>query len=262
MDFKDGFFKAYLIGLKVILKRILWDFNLRSFVSRRKLKYIKGSYKGQKAVILCNGPSLLKVDFDELMRSDAKIFGLNKIHLMFDRTNMRPDFIVAVNKHVIEQSAEIYKKINIPIFIDYKSAGYVGNAEHVTYIGGDYFPAFSTDCSYSVYQGYTVTFVAMQLAYHMGFESVALVGCDHSFSAKGPSNATVVSEASDADHFDPRYFSGGVKWQLPDLIQSEISYLLAKDAYSKAGRKIFNCTEGGCLEIFERMSLSDFLKED
>ena len=111
----------------------------------------------------------------------------------------------------------------------------------------------------SIYQGGTVTFVALQLAYHMGFARVALVGCDHNFADKGPANATVTSGAHDANHFDPRYFAGGVKWQLPDLVESEIAYMLAKNAFETDGRSLLNCTDGGKLELLPRMQLANYL---
>jgi hypothetical protein len=60
-------------------------------------------------------------------------------------------------------------------------------------------------------------------------------------------------------HFDPNYFAGGVKWQLPDLCQSEISYMIATQVYEVFDRKIVNATEGGCLEIFPRISLAEFV---
>ncbi|MGK2925651.1 MAG: hypothetical protein ACSLE2_08510, partial [Lysobacterales bacterium] len=118
---------------------------------------------------------------------------------------------------------------------------------------------FARDVSFSIYQGHTVTFVAMQLAYHMGFTRVALVGCDHNFAVKGPANQTVTAGDVDESHFDPRYFAGGVKWQLPDLIQSEVSYLMALDVFQSDNRLLCNCTEGGKLEVLPRMRLRDFI---
>jgi len=103
-----------------------------------------------------------------------------------------------------------------------------------------------------------VTFVAMQLAFHMGFREVALVGCDHNFATKGTANAVVEGGEKDPNHFDPNYFAG-VKWQLPDLVQSEIGYMMAGQAFEAAGGRIVNCTEGGKLEIFPRMALAEFL---
>ncbi len=92
----------------------------------------------------------------------------------------------------------------------------------------------------------------MQLAFHMGFKNVALIGCDHSFVTKGPSNKTVISGEKVPNHFDPNYFAGGDKRQLPDLARSELHYKVAKDTFERYGRKIVNCTEGGNLEVFEK----------
>ena len=111
----------------------------------------------------------------------------------------------------------------------------------------------------SIFQGHTVTYVAMQLAYHLGFERVALVGCDHSFASKGPANKEVKAGDQDPDHFDPNYFSGDMRWQLPDLFESEVAYQMAGDYFRLSGRQLVNATDGGKLEIFPRMSLDEFL---
>ena len=50
-----------------------------------------------------------------------------------------------------------------------------------------------------------------------------------------------------------------MKWQLPDLLNSEVSYSLAKQNYEAFGRKIYNATVGGNLELFDRVNLKDFI---
>ncbi len=89
---------------------------------------------------------------------------------------------------------------------------------------------------------------------------MTFVGADHNFATKGPANQTVVSGEKDESHFDPRYFSGGMQWQLPDLFQSEVAYTMARDAYAAFGGQVVNATDGGKLEVFERQDLSDFLR--
>jgi hypothetical protein len=93
----------------------------------------------------------------------------------------------------------------------------------------------------------------------MGFKRVALVGADHNFAVKGAANKAVIASERDESHFDPNYFSGGVKWQLPDLAESEIWYGRARQVYEVCGREIINCTDGGELEVFDRLPLVDFL---
>ncbi len=111
-----------------------------------------------------------------------------------------------------------------------------------------------------IYEGWTVTYAAIQIAFALGFKRVALVGADHSYSQTGMPNELQTSNGPDSNHFDPNYFGKGTEWQLADLAGSEMAYKMARDVFEKNGKKIFNCTDGGKLEIFERMSLSEFLK--
>lgn len=241
----------------LLASRLLWDCHPAAWVSRRRLQALSGRYAGQKAVILCNGPSLLQVDFEAL--GDVFTFGLNKINLLFDRSSFRPSCVVAVNPFVIEQNAEFFNTTDLPLFIDSGGRGHVRMREMVAFLHSTSFPGFARDCSWSIFQGYTVTYVAMQLAFHMGFSDVAIVGCDHDFASKGPANKAVAADAIDLSHFDSRYFSGGVKWHLPDLFESEMAYARAKHIYQAFGRRLVNATVGGKLEVLNRVNLTSFL---
>lgn len=249
----------YILGGYTMVDRFLWDLYPQSWISRYRLKKMRDLYKNKKAIILCNGPSLLKVDFSLL--DNVFTFGLNKINLLFDKKNFRPSCIVAVNKFVIEQNSEFYNSTNIPLFLECygKKKRLINNSDNIIFIHSFISHGFAKDCSMSIQQGNTVTYVAMQLAFHMGFEQVALVGADHNFSESGPANKAVVSGKEDKNHFDPNYFSGGVKWHLPDLFESEMSYIRAKKVYEAYNRKIYNCTKGGKLDVFPRRSLVEFI---
>jgi hypothetical protein len=250
----------YLNGLSLIRNRILWDLNIKSWSSRNKIKNIKDSQKGKKAVIICNGPSLRKVNFDELIGTDVFFFGLNKINLMFDETKFRPNAIVASNYFVIEQNKDFYNETDVQLFLNSDKSSLIRNRENIIFLNYSSIPRkFARDCSLSLFQGHTVTYSAMQLAFHMGFKEVALIGCDHYFETKGISNKTVIAGETDPNHFHPKYFADGVKWDLPDLLGSEYHYEFANKMYKEFGRKLINCTEGGKLEIFERKELKDFL---
>ncbi|AUD04465.1 6-hydroxymethylpterin diphosphokinase MptE-like protein [Spirosoma pollinicola] len=242
----------------LIKNRLKWDFNKLSWDSRKKLQAVKNKYQGQKAIIICNGPSLNKVDFQQL--DGVFTFGLNKINLLFDRGNFRPSAIVAVNSMVIEQNYDFFNDTQIPLYIDEKGAYLVKNRKNVTFLHSSPVKTFAKDCSLSVNQGGTVTYVALQLAFHYGFSKVGLIGCDHYFKDKGPANALAVFNGQDDNHFDKNYFASGQKWHLPDLPQNEYSYSMANEVYSNYGRQIYNCTAGGHLDLFDRLPLEDFLK--
>ena len=87
----------------------------------------------------------------------------------------------------------------------------------------------------------------------MGFSEVYLIGVDHSFISKGTANQTVVSSGDDPNHFSPEYFGKGFRWQLPDLNTSEVSYQMANNSFLAAGRKVFDATIGGKLEVFPKI---------
>lgn len=249
----------YRFAYRQLRDRLRWDLCLESWNSRRRLQALRNRYQGQRAVIICNGPSLNNTKLKLL--SGIYAFGLNKINLIFERSDFRPSCVVSVNPFVIEQNREFFSQTPLPLFLDSSAVDLVPPRENVIYLKGSAEPRFARDCSIGVQQGFTVTVVAMQLAYHMGFVDVALVGCDHNFVGSGQRNQVVKSEATDENHFDPRYFAGGQAWQLPDLIGSEYFYKLAQETFEAAGRRIVNCTHGGKLELFPRLGLEHWVNE-
>lgn len=259
---RGGAINPYRLAWRLVRRRLAWDLNPLSWTSRARLARLRDTHAGKQALILCNGPSLNRVDFEIVQTSGIFTFGLNKINLLFSRMDFRPNAIVSVNPLVMEQNADFFNKTTIPLFLDRAGRRWVKPRENLIYLHSC--PAaglFARDCRVSINQGHTVTYVALQLAFHMGFREVAVTGCDHSFSAAGRPNEEIVSQQQDADHFDPGYFGAGMRWNLPDLAASEYHYAIARDTYLEAGRRVVNCTEGGQLGIFERMDLRDFLDD-
>ena len=248
----------YYRAASLLLQRLLWDINPKSWQSRRKLISLRNKFANQKAVILCNGPSLVECDFSLL--DDIYTFGLNKINLLFDKTIFRPSCIVAANPFVIKQNSSFYNQTDIPLFLDAVAIRYgIRHKSEDIFFHSTNINRFARDCSVSLYQGFTVTCVAMQLAYHMGFSKVALIGCDHHFQHKGPGGKVIKGLNEDNNHFDATYFSNGQLWQLPDLPGSEYSFNLAKRIYQASDRQLINCTMGGELNVLERQTLSEFI---
>ena len=258
---KENIYKSLIIFL---LRKLKWDISKKARISKRKLSQLKDIQKGQKAVILCNGPSLNLVDFDALKASGVYVFGLNKINLLFSRVDFRPDSIVCVNQKVLEQNAQFYSETDIDLFLPYHSSyNHCANIpvrDNISYLFPYEMRGYPvSDVTDHVLIGATVTNVALQIALHMGFEEIALVGCDHNFAVKGVPHQSVKSDEKDSCHFDENYFAGGVSWDLPDLTQSELTYERIGYLANSLDRKIYNCTEGGNLEVFERLSFETFI---
>ena len=104
--------------------------------------------------------------------------------------------------------------------------------EQARLFGVQKFVAIGTICAYpeftavpfgedNLWDGSTVTYVAMQVAHHLGFHQVVLIAVDHHYETKGPPSLEVVSEGDDPNHFPPDYFAKGFRSQLPDLYRLE-----------------------------------------
>ena len=248
----------YRVGVKLILDRLVWDLSFQSFYYRKKLKGLSNLYQGEKAVIVCNGPSLNKIDFSLLQ--GVYTFGLNKINLLSDEFNFQPSSIVAVNPFVIEQNKDFYSSTNIPLFLDaMNSKRLISKRKNINLIHSCDFPYFSRDCTFSAFQGYTVTYVALQLAYYMGFSSVAIIGLDHNYQIEGCPNTVIKSDGNDMGHFSSSYFSKDQLWQLPDLKASEHYYNLANSSFKEDGRNIFNASIDTDLDVFPKITLEEFI---
>ena len=252
---RAGTINPYRHAAYELLNRLAWDLRPEAMRSRRALRAMRGRYAG-RAVIVCNGPSLVRSKLGLL--HGVYSFGLNKINLLFERSPFRPSCIVAVNPLVLEQNAAFFNATPIPLFLDGGALGVVRPRRGVIFLHSSDQRKFARDVSISVHQGATVTFVAMQLAFHLGFRELALIGCDHSFGTKGPAGKIVEGGQRDSDHFDPRYFAGQ-RWELPNLADSEAAYAMADEVFRAAGGAIVNCTEGGALELFPRMELAAFV---
>jgi len=224
--------------------------------SRKRLAELKDIHKGKRAFIIGNGPSLNKTDLGKLKNEIT--FGMNRIYLAFPEWGFATAYLCVTNELIVEQFVDDINALTIPKFIAWRSHHHFSPQLSVsqlpifvytTYTG----PKFSGDVRGRVWEGATVTNLALQLAFHMGIEKAILIGVDHNFASKGDANKMVVSQGDDPNHFMPNYFGKGVKWQLPDLELSEIGYALARNAYLRDGREVLDATVGGKLTVFPKV---------
>ena len=220
--------------------------------SIHRLEEMKDIHKGERCFIIGNGPSLKNTDLTKIRNEYT--FGMNRIYMMFPELGFSTTYFVSINDFVIEQTAEDIARLKIPKFLSWRSHQWVNSASdlfflYTTYTG----PKFEGNIKKRLWEGATVTYVALQIAYYMGFKQVILIGVDHSFATKGKANTTVISQGDDPNHFDPRYFGKGFRWQLPDLETSEIAYTMARHAFEKDKRTIIDATIGGKLQVFPKV---------
>lgn len=101
------------------------------------------------------------------------------------------------------------------------------------------------DLRYGVYRGNTVVAFALQAAYHMVYTEVYLLGCDCHYSNDGN------------HHFDGTKVDFYCRKNWSPIFKM---YEICKKVFENDGRKIYNATFGGKLEVFERIDFKNFYK--
>jgi hypothetical protein len=106
----------------------------------------------------------------------------------------------------------------------------------------------------------TVVYAAIQLAHHLGFHEIVLLGCDHDY-------LTDISRVEN-HHFYPESSGYSDKENLSAFTKERWffeyymrwkQYRLMDEYFRERGGKIINATEGGMLDVFPRMDLRAIL---
>jgi len=220
----------------------------------QNLAVFRGKHKGERCFIVANGPSLINTNLN-LIANETSV-GLNRIYLYFEEIPFRPTYYLAINELVLEQFAPEIQLLKMQKFLNWNRRAYFpDNKQNIIFLKSKLVmnDSFQYDLTKPMVFGGTVTFVALQLAYYMGFQKVVIVGLDHKYVDKGiPSDTKIRTEDKDISHFHHQYFPKGIKWQLPDLLRSEMDFILARQAFEKDGRQILDATIGGHCLIFEK----------
>lgn len=230
-----------------------------------KLAALKNKYRGERAVIIGNGPSLNALDL-ALLKNEMT-FAVNAIFLAQDQMGFDPTFYVVEDTAVMADNLERIKAYKAGHkFFPSIYRHLIGEDPNVTYFmmnRGFYsasspnfcVPRFATDVSQQIFCGQSVTIINLQLAFHMGFREVILIGMDFSYVIPDDADVEgnlITSQSDDPNHFHPEYFGQGKVWKDPKLDRVLASYALAKNVFEADGRRIINASAGGKLELFDR----------
>jgi len=239
---------------------------------REKIRQFKNRHAGQRCFIIGNGPSLNKMNLQPL--KDEITFGVNAIYLNYEKMGFRPTYYSVVDPNVAEDRADEINRLTgsikfIPqtlmyclkpgpdvLYVNYSERHWIGPDDRIV-------ARFSRDASRVVYSGSTVTYLNLQLAYHMGCDPVYLIGMDHSYTVPPHARGrTIVSRGDDPNHFHPDYFGKGYRWSYPRLWRMEKAFELAREEFEAAGRRVINATVGGKLEVFPRQDYETLIQKD
>ncbi|MGN6626673.1 MAG: 6-hydroxymethylpterin diphosphokinase MptE-like protein [Tepidisphaeraceae bacterium] len=246
---------AQVIGPRA--QRSLWRFaehqDRRYRASMGRLRQYHNRHLGKRCFVIGNGPSLKQTDLS-LLKNEIT-FGTNRIYMNFDAMGFETTYHVCVNDLVVEQCADEIAALKMPKFVGWHCRDMIDFTPDMQFLWtrGGLRSWFFTDLTEGCWEGNTVTMVALQLAYYMGFSEVILVGVDHSYQFQGKPHAAVVSTGDDPNHFNGNYFGAGFRWHLPDLEGSEMSYRVADFVYRQNGRRILDATVGGKCPVFPKI---------
>lgn len=233
------------------------------------------AFKGKRCFIIGNGPSLNKHDLSLL--KDEYVFAVNSFFYKTDETGFKPTFFVVEDNAVMQENIERIRAYEVPFKFfptNYKRLHPEGDNVYFFRMNRGFYeksspnycvPRFSTDASKVLYCGQSVTYINLQLAYFMGFTEVYLIGMDFDYqipSSHERRGDLIISTTDDPNHFHKDYFGKGKTWKDPKLDRVAMNYRQAKLVYEAVGRKIYNATIGGKLEIFERVDYDRLLRGD
>lgn len=228
-----------------------------------ELRALRDSGRGRRCFVIGNGPSLNRTDLERLEGEVS--FAVNGIFLKFDELGFRPSYYVVEDDLVAQDRAgEINALVGMrKLFPKFLSPWLRPGPDSVFLnVIRDYrdypgFPAFSTDAARCLWVGGTVTYLNLQLAFYMGFDPVILVGVDCDYDVRSDevevAGTELTSKAPDRNHFHPDYFGAGYRFHDPSVGRMLRAYEKARVVFGAHGRRVWNATLGGKLEVFERV---------
>jgi len=218
-------------------------------VDPARLARFNGLYHGRRAFAIGNGPSLARMDLSPLRQEIT--FAANRFYLLAKQLGWLPTYLCVSDPQVHEQIAEDLRPLPCVKFIPhlYGRSGAVYCPEPpdawtypLRYVWGEgrwlSKQNFCRDICGTFHSGNTVMIdFIIQLAFCMGIRELYLIGCD----------CTVRTG---------RHFYDPTAEDRP-IDRHEIvmrSYRVCREVFEEDGRKIYNATVGGELEVFERVA--------
>jgi len=239
--------------------------HLRSFQTdkrfiayEKKINEFHDKHKGQRCFVVGTGPSLNKTKL-ELLENEI-VFGVNTFYKAMKQYTVPCTYYLLGDFHVLEDHYKEVLSLDVTLFLGGRATKtYLDNRDEYNKIQqhepilirkfADLRDTYNwkikdlTKGAYACHQ--VVCDLGLQVPYHMGFSEVYLLGCDCDYS-KG-------------QHFDGEKFSFINPTTEKYWSETFLEYESIKQGYEADGRKIFNATPGGKLEVFDRVHLEDVL---
>ena len=261
-----SFRASWDIRMKIAACRILSWMHLSGLSPRMKaIQQAHNRHAGERCFVIGLGPSLKVEDLERL--KNEYTFAANSIFLLFDKTDWRPTYYACIDtkgheRFVNSMNQEIISEGDIPQMEAYLSSkiklSKLTGKERFLHIhfGNHSRNRMLTkrmkrcgDISIALYDMFTVTNAALEIAMYMGFKEIYLLGVDCDFSGSGGKIHFIDTDIDEMQRHTPgrqRAYDYGAR-----LMQD--GYECMAKAAKEEGVKIFNATRGGALEVFPRV---------
>ncbi len=234
---------------------------------RTRWMKIKDLYRGQRAFIIGNGPSLNRTPLHLL--NDEFTLCFNRFDLMFDRLGWLPTMYMCIDNRVAENTSsqinEIVPLVRFAFFPDIHPRGgdfrqFIKDSSNIFWL------SLESVCSSGSYETLptcstigTVAHLGLQVIAFMGFSPIYLVGIDldykeHKTVVKHTRGDWTAVKDDDPSHFDPRYFGAGAKYHEPSPHKVLVSgFESSKELLDRKNIRVMNAGIGGLVETFPRV---------
>lgn len=242
----------------------------------KELVDLENKYKGKRkrVFVVATGPSLRVEDLEWLEKTGEISIACNGIFRLYDKTKWRPDYYfinddrayrddyVKMNENFcIEANAKKLALIpedckrDIKYKIDKKRLAFVPVCYHDHWVVR---PGkrckYSSDMKNICNDLYTVTNSMIALADYMGFEEIYLIGVDCNYYGNQVHAAD--GESKSYEHMDEKEKASYIG---ETELNFQIGFREAKRGAEQNGKRVYNATRGGSLEVFERVKMDDII---
>jgi len=256
--FKEGIKRMlfYADSLRVFYDEVSNYLYHRQFEKcSKEVKKMHNKHKGDRCFIVATGPSLNSTDLN-LIRSEI-VFGVNTAFQTLNKYHISSDYYVVSDRIMWDVYNRVLMLLDTRLFLGYVASrhyfrdgwnGFKKKGKEPLIMKGKGGLGFSKDIAqYIDIDIHTVVYLALQIAYYLGFKEVYLLGCDCDYSGGHAGGLGFVDSSKIQIGNTEKEFWGKIFW----------GYEVCKREFEKDKRKIYNSTVGGKLEVFERKKLED-----
>jgi hypothetical protein len=242
-----------------------------------KINMLRDQHKGQRCFIIGNGPSIRKMNMS-LLKNEITI-ALNGAYLSFPEWGFDATHMMFLDRFQTDiRGEEISKLKNSVKWLGLDNAHstrptkdmyfmHVRNFDQEGYFKSNNWPMFSTDLPFTCHSGRTVTYCAMQLAFHLGCDPVYLIGVDNTYGPyveKLPKGKFTVTEENiefvKQAHGIKDYYKIGDILNMPAIDDIETEFRKSREVYESHERTILNAGVDSAVKAFDKVKFADLFK--